>query len=209
MAKKTGEAPAVYDSLDVRISKDNIVQYYKNLGYFNVEVESEIEKLNKRNLAVKYIVKPKQRYLIDSILSGVLFHGLYLGGVFYSISIGMPTSLAALIVTLQPVLTNILSGPVLNEKITLKQWIGGLLGFVGALLVLGIDIGSGIPILGLVATLIALLSITFSTIWQKKLSTNLPLSVNNFYQSIGGCLFHILIIIFLLIRILTLIKHFC
>ena len=63
-------------------------------------------------------------------------------------------------------------------------------------MVLGIDIGSGIPILGLVATLIALLSITFSTIWQKKLSTNLPLSVNNFYQSIGGCLFHILIIIF-------------
>ena len=108
----------------------------------------------------------------------------------------MPTSLAALIVTLQPILTNILSGPFLNEKITLKQWIGGFLGFVGALLVLGIDIGSGIPLLGLVATLIALLSITFSTIWQKKLSTNLPLSVNNFYQAIGGCLFHILIIFF-------------
>ena len=28
--KKTGEAPAVYDSLDVKISKDNIAQYYKN-----------------------------------------------------------------------------------------------------------------------------------------------------------------------------------
>ena len=145
---------------------------------------------------LKQSILIQKKHLIESILSGVLFHGLYLGGVFYSISIGMPTSLAALIVTLQPVLTNILSGPVLNEKITLKQWIGGLLGFVGALLVLGIDIGSGIPLLGLVATLIALLSITFSTIWQKKLSTNLPLSVNNFYQAIGGCLFHILIIFF-------------
>ena len=41
-----------------------------------------------------------------------------------------------------------------------------------------------------------MLSITFSTIWQKKLSNNLPLSVNNFYQAIGGCLFHFLIIIF-------------
>ena len=145
---------------------------------------------------LKQSILIQKKHLIESILSGVLFHGLYLGGVFYSISIGMPTSLAALIVTLQPVLTNILSGPVLNEKITLKQWIGGLLGFVGAFLVLGIDIGSGIPLLGLVATLIALLSITFSTIWQKKLSTNLPLSVNNFYQAIGGCLFHILIIFF-------------
>jgi drug/metabolite transporter (DMT)-like permease len=41
-----------------------------------------------------------------------------------------------------------------------------------------------------------LLSITFSTIWQKKLSNNLPLSVSNFYQALGGCLFHVLIIIF-------------
>ena len=63
-------------------------------------------------------------------------------------------------------------------------------------MVLGIDVGSGIPILGLIATLIALLSITFSTIWQKKLSNNLPLSVSNFYQALGGCLFHVLIIIF-------------
>jgi len=107
----------------------------------------------------------------------------------------MPTGLTALIVTLQPVLTNILSGPLLNERITPKQWIGGFLGFVGAALVLGIDIGSRIPLIGLVATLIALLSITFSTIWQKKLSTNLPLSVSNFYQAIGGCLFHIIIIL--------------
>ena len=43
-----------------------------------------------------------KKNLIESILSGVLFHGLYLGGVFYSISIGMPTGIAALIVTLQP-----------------------------------------------------------------------------------------------------------
>ena len=78
----------------------------------------------------------------------------------------------------------------------LQQWVGVLLGFVGASLVLGIDVGSGIPLLGLIATLIALLSITFSTIWQKKLSNNLPLSVSNFYQALGGCLFHVLIIIF-------------
>ena len=89
-----------------------------------------------------------------------------------------------------------MSGPLLNEKVTLQQWVGVLLGFVGASLVLGIDVGSGIPLLGLIATLIALLSITFSTIWQKKLSNNLPLSVSNFYQALGGCLFHVMIIIF-------------
>ena len=135
--------------------------------------------------------------LVESLLSGILFHGLYLGGVFYSISIGMPAGIAALIVTLQPVLTNSLSGPILGEKVTIKQWIGVLLGFIGAVLVLGLDVGSEIPLLGLIATIVALIAITTSTIWQKKLSNNLPLSVSNFYQAFGGCLFHILMIIFL------------
>ncbi len=136
-----------------------------------------------------------RRDLIESILSGVLFHGFYLGGVFYSISIGMPTGIAALIVTLQPVLTNALSGPILGEKVTVKQWFGVFLGFVGAAIVLGLDVGSEIPLFGLIATIIALIAITTSTIWQKKLSNNLPLPISNFYQAIGGCLFHILIIL--------------
>jgi len=143
----------------------------------------------------KHSVVVSKKNLLESVTSGVLFHGFYLGGVFYSISIGMPTGIAALIVTLQPVLTNALSGPMLGEKVNIKQWIGVLLGFAGATLVLGLDIGSEIPITGLIATIIALIAITSSTIWQKKLSNNLPLSVSNFYQAVGGCLFHILIII--------------
>ena len=139
----------------------------------------------------------KKSNLFQSMFSGIFFHGLYLGGVFFSISIGMPTGIAALIVTLQPILTNILSKPILNEKITFKQWIGAFLGFSGAVLVLGLDVGEEIPLNGLIATIIALLAITTSTIWQKKLSNNLPLSVNNFYQAVGGCLFHTLIILFL------------
>ena len=135
-----------------------------------------------------------KRNFFESFFSGVLFHGFYLGGVFYSISIGMPTGIAALIVTLQPILTNALSGPILNEEVSAKQWVGVLLGFVGAALVLGFDIGSNIPVAGLVATIIALLAITFSTLWQKKLSNNLPLSVSNTYQALGGCVFHLLII---------------
>lgn len=135
-----------------------------------------------------------KRNFFESFFSGVLFHGFYLGGVFYSISIGMPTGIAALIVTLQPILTNALSGPILNEKVSARQWVVVLLGFIGAALVLGFDIGSKIPTAGLVATIIALLAITFSTLWQKKLSNNLPLSVSNTYQALGGCVFHLLII---------------
>ena len=79
----------------------------------------------------------------------------------------MPAGIAALIVTLQPILTNILSGPILNEKVSIKQWIGAILGFIGATLVLGLDLGTDIPVLGLIATIVALIAITSSTIWQK------------------------------------------
>jgi drug/metabolite transporter (DMT)-like permease len=137
-----------------------------------------------------------KKNFIESFFSGVLFHGIYLGGVFFSISKGMPTGIAALIVTLQPILTNALSGPILNEKVSVKQWIGVLLGFIGAALVLGFDIGTNIPKIGLIATIIALIAITSSTIWQKKLSNNLPLSVSNMYQALGGVTFHIIIIFF-------------
>jgi drug/metabolite transporter (DMT)-like permease len=132
--------------------------------------------------------------LLQSFFSGILFHGVYLGGVFYSVSIGMPTGIAALIVTLQPILTNALAGKFLGEKVSFKQWIGVVLGFIGAALVLGFDIGSSLPIAGVIASFIALLAITTSTLWQKKISNNLPLSVSNMYQAIGGCFFHIIII---------------
>jgi len=145
-------------------------------------------------LSKKKISSPK-KYFVQSIFSGILFHGFYLGGVFFSISKGLPTGIAALIVTLQPILTNALAGPLLNEKVTPKQWIGVLFGFIGASLVIGFDIGKILPTEGVIASFIALLAITTSTLWQKKLSNNLPLSVSNMYQAIGGCLFHLVIII--------------
>ena len=132
---------------------------------------------------------------LQSFFSGILFHGVYLGGVFYSVSIGMPTGIAALIVTLQPILTNALAGKFLGEKVTFKQWVGVILGFIGAALVLGFDIGLSLPVLGVIASFVALLAITTSTLWQKKISNDLPLSVSNMYQAIGGCSLHLIIIL--------------
>ena len=146
------------------------------------------------SIYTKKQILTKQKNLIQSLFSGVLFHGVYLGGVFYSISIGMPTGIAALIVTLQPILTNALAEKFLGEKVSFKQWLGIALGFLGAVLVLGFDIGVSLPVIGVIASFIALLAITTSTLWQKKISNNLPLSVSNMYQAIGGCLFHLIII---------------
>ncbi len=143
----------------------------------------------------KQKILTKTQNLLQSLFSVVLFHGVFLGVVFFSVSIGMPTGIVALIVTLHPILTNALAGKFLGEKVTFKQWIGVILGFIGAALVLGFDIGSSLPVLGVIASFVALLAITTSTLWQKKISNDLPLSVSNMYQAIGGCSFHVIIIL--------------
>jgi len=135
----------------------------------------------------KIIIKSKN--LIEASISGIIFHGLYLGGCFYAFSIGMPASISALIVSMQPILTNILAGPVLKERVTWRQWIGIILGFVGTIIVLGFDVGTSIPLVGLIATFIALLAATTGTFFQKKLSATLPLVVSNFYQATGASIF--------------------
>ena len=131
----------------------------------------------------------KKSLIYQSAITGILFHGFYLGGVFFSYSVGLSATLSALIVGLQPVLTNILSGPVLKEKVTITQWVGILLGLIGTVLVIGLDIGKTIPILGIIASIVALIGVTTATIWQKKFTNKLSLSVNNFYQAVAAAIF--------------------
>ena len=139
----------------------------------------------------KILANPK--YLLKSIFSGILFHGVYLGGCWYAFSIGMPAAIVALIVTLQPILTNILSGPLFKEEITWNQWLGIFLGFLGSVLVLGIDLDNNLTLKGILVSIVALTAITAGTLWQKKIGGKLPLSVNNGYQAIGGCIFNLIL----------------
>ena len=144
-------------------------------------------------LVKKEIIFKKLRFVLESITTGVLFHGFYLGGIFYAFYVGVPTGVVALIVTLQPILTNLLAGPIYKEEINWKQWVGIIFGFFGALLVIGIDYSGKYPNVGIITCFVALAGITIGTLWQKKLSGNLSLSVNNGFQALGGCLFNLIL----------------
>ncbi|KAA0010095.1 DMT family transporter [Billgrantia pellis] len=114
-------------------------------------------------------------------VSGLLVHGAYLGGVFYSISLGMPAGLAALLVGLQPLLTATLAGPLLGERITPIQWLGLALGLAGIALVLGSKLDPGTSLFqgfglgALACVLVALAGITLGTLYQKRFCTGMPL----------------------------------
>ena len=102
---------------------------------------------------------------------GVLMHGCYLGGVFTALFLGLPAGLIALIVGLQPVVTAVVAGPFLGEKVSARQWLGLLLGLAGVIAVLGdrygfrgMKIGAGPLICGL----LALAGVTAGTLYQKR-----------------------------------------
>lgn len=110
-------------------------------------------------------------------LVGLLLHGCYLGGVFYAIDLGMPMGIAALIVGLQPILTAILAQSALRESVSLRQWSGLLMGFIGAAMTLVDRAGGGgdLPSLAIASILIALVGITLATVYQKRFCTDMDL----------------------------------
>ena len=101
-------------------------------------------------------------------VAGVLLQAGYLGGVFTAIAYGMPAGLSALIVCMQPVLTAI-SGPLIGERVTPRQWAGFALGTLGVLVVVWDKLHlQGVGPLTLGLSVLALVSITVGTIYQKK-----------------------------------------
>jgi drug/metabolite transporter (DMT)-like permease len=101
-------------------------------------------------------------------MAGLLIHGLYLGGVFIAISMGLQAGVASLIVGLQPLLTAVGAGWWLKETVLRRQWAGLVLGLIGAGLVVQGKLGGSFGIAALIPITIALLGITAGTLYQKR-----------------------------------------
>lgn len=101
-------------------------------------------------------------------VTGLLVHGLYLGGVFTAISKGLPAAVASLVVGLQPLLSAAIAGAWLGNKVTFKQWLGLVLGFAGVTLVLWGKLGTEFDLWAVWPAVLALLGITVGTLYQKR-----------------------------------------
>ena len=102
-------------------------------------------------------------------LAGVLMQGGYLGGVFTAVHLGMPAGVIALVIGLQPILTALLSERMLAERVNARQWLGLALGLLGVAMVMIDKMQFARATLeSLVAVVVALLSITLGTVYQKR-----------------------------------------
>ncbi len=102
-------------------------------------------------------------------VTGVLMHACYLGGVWLAVKAGMGSGLASLIVGLQPVLTAFWLSST-GGRVSQRQWLGLVLGFVGLLMVVSRKFGSGGEAhwLNMAFAIAALFGITIGTLYQKR-----------------------------------------
>lgn len=121
-------------------------------------------------VALARVEWPKQRAQWGHLaVTGILMQAGYLGGVWAAVREGMGAGLIALLVGIQPVLTAVWLS-FTGGRITGRQWIGLGLGFAGLVLVVLRKLGQGgeVSVETMALALMALVSITAGTLYQKR-----------------------------------------
>ncbi len=112
--------------------------------------------------------------IVHAMMSGVFLHGFYLAGVWWAIGQGVPAGLSGIIAGLQPLLTAAAAALLIGEWLQPRQKVGVVIGFIGILIAISPQLmgtlergigGLGIPV---VVNLLAMVSVTYGTLYQKR-----------------------------------------
>jgi drug/metabolite transporter (DMT)-like permease len=116
-------------------------------------------------------------------VAALLLHIVFVGGTLYAYRDGVEAGAAALIASLQPLLTAVLVGPLLGESVSRRQWWGFMLGLVGVTLVVWHKLSFGIgSVVGVSVALLALIGITSGTVYQKRFCSMMDIRTGNTLQ---------------------------
>jgi len=136
------------------------------------------------------------RLWLHSMLVGLLIHGIYLGGVFQAIALGMPAGLSSMVIGLQPLVMALLAGLMLKEQVTRWQWLGLVIGLGGLYLVLAErfawqsdQIFDGFSGWSAVLVTASLMGISVGSVYQKKFCQGMNLLTSIWWQYLAAALF--------------------
>ena len=135
-----------------------------------------------------YAKMPAPATLGLTALVGVLLHVIYLGSVFFALSLGLSAGVSALIVSLQPLLASVLARHFFGERLKDVQIAGLLAGIMGVVLVLAPNISGGAPLLGIVSVTVGLVAATSGTLVQKQIGGRIDLLTSNTVQCLAAAI---------------------
>ena len=123
-----------------------------------------------------------RRQALHLCVVGILMQAGYLGGVWSAVKIGMGAGTAALLVGLQPVLTALWASRS-GAGVPARQWAGVAIGLGGVILVLQPKLGVGeLGAASFGLAMLALLSITAGTLYQKRFAGTCDVRTANLLQ---------------------------
>lgn len=129
---------------------------------------------------------------VHAMVSGILMHAIYLGGVWWAVGQGLPAGISAVIAATQPIMTALLAPQLLGEKIGTKQRAGIVLGFLGIVVVLwprllaaqGADFAR--LNLALAVNMVGMVAVTLGTFYQKRFIPTGDLRTTALLQYVGA-----------------------
>ncbi|MFP6775184.1 MAG: DMT family transporter [PS1 clade bacterium] len=128
--------------------------------------------------------------LLHLLISGILIHGIYLGGVFQAIKWGMPAGLSSMIIGLQPIIMALIASSMLKEFISKKQWLGIVISLLGLYLVLSGHLANvttlEISNASIVIVFVALFAVSLGVIYQKRFCSSMDLVTGTWVQYLGA-----------------------
>lgn len=140
-------------------------------------------------------VRPDRRTWPRLMLVGLLCQCFYLGGVVTGVGLGVPPGTAALVAALQPLVVAVFAGALLNERTSIRQRLGLLLGVVGVALVVASDLGAGAA--GPLAyTLVVggMVSLSAGTLLERRLALPVSLLESLTVQTLTAAAFFITVV---------------
>ena len=119
------------------------------------------------------------------VVAGILINGLYLSGAFVAMT-HITGATMALVGSLHPLLTALLSGPLLGDRFRPSQWLGFVCGVGGVALVAGVRVGDFAQLEGMALGAAATVALVLGTLYYSKHCKGAPLVASNTVQLAGA-----------------------
>ena len=100
-------------------------------------------------------------------IAGFVMNGVQFGAMYLAFDAGLGATIGALLHSLSPVLTAVLAGLLLRERLTRVQILGFVVGVAGVLIVLGPDIDAAGGAVGVGFAVVAVLALSLGTLGQR------------------------------------------
>lgn len=123
------------------------------------------------------------------LVAGLLMHTVHLGGSHYSQYLGLSAGITAVLLSVQPLLTAIIAGRWLGERLGAAQWGGIAIGLAGVTLIVWHKVDVREATLGaLTAVTVSLAGVTAGALYQRMYCPTVDLRAASLIQFVGNFL---------------------